>query len=157
MDSGFEKRSVHSSLHAVLFYTSDWHYPSFTVNVQRWERSVQDEEDFLQRCKQAESKHKAEIETDKLKIEQLKQEKNEKKKVVDQMEEETAKVKWRWMNSRTKLLKSYIPFQARRDVAALAKELHNINYVISTIDTKIETKKNEKHNLLIQSKVKCCL
>ncbi|KAJ6630190.1 Structural maintenance of chromosomes protein 1A [Pseudolycoriella hygida] len=103
------------------------------VNVQRWERSVQDEEDFLQRCKQAESKHKAEIETDKLKIEQLKQEKNEKKKVVDQMEEETAK--------------------ARRDVAALAKELHNINYVISTIDTKIETKKNEKHNLLIQSKM----
>lgn len=47
----------------------------------------------MQRCKQAESKHKAEIETDKLKIEQLKQEKNEKKKVVDQMEEETAKVK----------------------------------------------------------------
>lgn len=38
-------------------------------------------------------------------------------------------------------------------MAALAKELHNINYVISTIDTKIETKKNEKHNLLIQSKV----
>lgn len=95
---------------------------------------MQDEEDFLQRCKQAEAKHKAEIEADKLKIEQLKQEKNEKKKIVDQMEEETAK--------------------ARRDVAALAKELHNINYVISTIDTKIETKKNEKHNLLIQSKVK---
>lgn len=63
------------------------------MNVQRWERSVQDEEDFLQRCKQAEAKHKAEIESDKQKIEQLKQEKNEKKKVVDQMEEETAKVK----------------------------------------------------------------
>lgn len=63
------------------------------MNVQRWERSVQDEEDFLQRCKQAEAKHKAEIEADKQKIEQLKQEKNEKKKVVDQMEEETAKVR----------------------------------------------------------------
>lgn len=62
------------------------------VNVQRWERSVQDEEDSLERCKQAESKHKQEIEVDKTKIEQMKQEKQEKKKVVDQMEEETAKV-----------------------------------------------------------------
>lgn len=104
-----------------------------TINVQRWERSVQDEEDSLERCKQAETKHKQDIENDKSKIEQLKQEKIEKKKVVDGMEEETAK--------------------ARRDVAALAKEIHNINYVISSIDTKIETKKNERHNLLIQCKV----
>lgn len=74
---------------------------SVTVNVQRWERSVQDEEDFLQRCKQAESKHKAEIETDKQKIEQLKQEKNEKKKVVDQMEEETAKVQCLFVHHET--------------------------------------------------------
>lgn len=51
-------------------------------------------------------------------------------------------------------IKCKLSEKARRDVAALAKELHNINYVISTIDTKIETKKNEKHNLLIQSKVK---
>lgn len=87
----------------------------------------------MERCKQAEAKHRLEIENDKTRIEQLKQEKNEKKKIVDQMEEETAK--------------------ARRDVAALAKEIHNINYVISSIDTKIETKKNERHNLLIQSKV----
>lgn len=63
-----------------------------SVNVQRWERSVQDEEDLLERCKQAETKHKQEIEVDKQKIEQMKQEKQEKKKVVDQMEEETAKV-----------------------------------------------------------------
>lgn len=104
-----------------------------TVNVQRWERSVQDEEDSLERCKQAETKHRQDIETDKQKIDQLKQEKQEKKKIVDQMEEETAK--------------------ARRDVAALAKEIHNINYVISSIDTKIETKKNERHNLLIQCKM----
>lgn len=43
--------------------------------------------------------------------------------------------------------------KARGDVAALAKEIHNINYVISSIDTKIETKKNERHNLFIQCKV----
>lgn len=94
---------------------------------------MQDEEDSLERCKQAESKHRQDIETDKERIEALKQEKQEKKKVVDQMEEETSK--------------------ARRDVAALAKEIHNLNYVISSLDTKIETKRNEKHNLLIQCKV----
>lgn len=79
------------------------------VNVQRWERSVQDEEDFLQRCKQAEAKHKAEIEADKQKIEQLKQEKNEKKKVVDQMEEETAKVSRNSRNFRNMKSRVFIP------------------------------------------------
>lgn len=103
------------------------------VNVQRWERSVQDEEDSLERCKQAETKHRTDIENDKQRIETLKSEKQEKKRIVDQMEEDTAK--------------------ARRDVAALAKEIHNINYVVSSIDTKIETKKNERHNLLIQCKM----
>lgn len=120
-------------LSSIFLSTQFFFLISIKVNVQRWERSVQDEEDSLERCKQAESKHKGDIETDKQKIEQLKQEKNEKKKVVDQMEEETAK--------------------ARRDVAALAKEIHNCNYVVSSIDTKIETKKNERHNLLIQCKV----
>lgn len=43
--------------------------------------------------------------------------------------------------------------KARHDVATLAKEVHNINYQISSIDTKVETKKNERHNILIQSKV----
>lgn len=43
--------------------------------------------------------------------------------------------------------------KARHDVATLAKEIHNINYQISSIDTKVETKKNERHNILIQSKV----
>lgn len=112
--------------------TTFWQF-FFEVNVQRWERSVQDEEDSLERCKQAETKHRQEIDADKERIETLKQEKQEKKKIVDQMEEETSK--------------------ARRDVAALAKEIHNLNYVISSVDTKIETKRNEKHNLLIQCKV----
>lgn len=103
------------------------------VNVQRWERSVQDEEDSLERCRQAEAKHRQEIEVDKQRIEALKHEKQDKKRVVDQMEEETSK--------------------ARRDVATLAKEIHNLNYVVSSVDTKIETKRNERHNMLIQSKM----
>lgn len=82
---------------------------------------------------QNEEKQREAIEEDKTQIEQLKNEKQEKKKVVDQMEKDTNK--------------------ARHDVAALAKEVYNINYQISSIDTKIETKKNERHNILIQSKV----
>lgn len=82
---------------------------------------------------QNEEKQRDAIEEDKTQIEQLKNEKQEKKKIVDQMEKETNK--------------------ARHDVAALAKEVYNINYQISSIDTKIETKKNERHNILIQNKV----
>lgn len=105
----------------------------FAVNVQRWERTISDEEDILAKCLQNEEKQREAIEEDKTQIEQLKNEKQEKKKIVDQMEKDTNK--------------------ARHDVATLAKEVYSINYQISSIDTKIETKKNERHNILIQSKV----
>lgn len=104
------------------------------VNVQRWERIISDEEDIFEKCKQNEEKQRAAIEEDKSQIEQLKTEKAEKKKEVDSMEKETN--------------------TARHNVATLAKEIHNINYAISSIDTKVETKKNERHNILIQSKVR---
>lgn len=104
-----------------------------TVNVQRWERVISDEEDVLEKCKQNEEKHRAGIEEDKGKIEKLKVEKQEKKKTFDQMDKDMNK--------------------ARHDVATLAKDIYNINYQVSSIDTKIETKKNERHNILIQSKV----
>lgn len=107
--------------------------PYFAVNVQRWERNISDEEDILAKCIQNEDKQREAIEGDKTQIERLKNEKQEKKKIADQMEKDTNK--------------------ARHDVAALAKEVYNINYQISSIDTKIETKKNERHNILIQSKV----
>lgn len=104
------------------------------MNVQRWERVISDEEDAFEKCKQNEEKQRAAIDADKAEIEVLKSEKNEKKKDVDNLEKEVNK--------------------ARHDVATLAKEIHNINYQISSIDTKVETKKNERHNILIQSKVK---
>uniref|UniRef100_A0A1B0D6M0 Structural maintenance of chromosomes protein n=1 Tax=Phlebotomus papatasi TaxID=29031 RepID=A0A1B0D6M0_PHLPP len=102
-------------------------------NVQRWERTVQDEEDALDTFKQAESRYRAEIESDKKHIEELKQEKQAKKTQVDQMESDTAK--------------------ARRDVAQLAKELHNLGTQLSAIEAKIETKKSEKHSILLQCKM----
>ncbi|GAB0087362.1 Structural maintenance of chromosomes protein [Sergentomyia squamirostris] len=102
-------------------------------NVQRWERTVQDEEDALETFQQAESRYRAEIETDKMHIEQLKQEKQAKKNQVDQMESETA--------------------IARRNVAQLAKELHTLGTQLNGIEAKIETKKNERHSVLIQCKM----
>lgn len=106
------------------------------MNVERWERNISDEQDIFDKCKQHEEKQRAAIEEDKKQIEQIKVEKADKKKEVEEMEKEMNK--------------------ARHDVATLAKEIHNINYTISSIDTKIETKKNERHNILIQSKVSCC-
>lgn len=116
-----------------LFTLKMHHEYDFTVNVQRWERVISDEEDAFEKCKQNEEKQRAGIDADKAQIETLKGEKNEKKKDVDNLEKEVNK--------------------ARHDVAALAKEIHNINYQVSSIDTKVETKKNERHNILIQSKV----
>lgn len=119
---------------ARIFNSSIIYPASIIVNVQRWERNISDEEDILAKCLENEEKQRDAIEEDKTQIEQLKNEKQEKKKIVDQMEKETNK--------------------ARHDVAALAKEVYNINYQISSIDTKIETKKNERHNILIQNKVR---
>uniref|UniRef100_A0A336MXJ1 Structural maintenance of chromosomes protein n=2 Tax=Culicoides sonorensis TaxID=179676 RepID=A0A336MXJ1_CULSO len=103
------------------------------VNVERWERAVQDDEDSLETFKQAERRHLQEIEVDKQKIEELKQLKNTKKTQVDQMEEETAK--------------------ARREVQVCAKELANISHQIGSTENKIESKKIERHNLLMQAKM----
>lgn len=102
-------------------------------NVTRWERAVQDDEDSLESLKQAEKRHREEIDKDKEKIESLKLEKSNKKKMVDEMEEETAK--------------------ARRDVASLAKDIATISHQISSCENKIETKRNERVNILRSCKM----
>lgn len=102
-------------------------------NVTRWERAVQDDEDSLESLKQAEKRHREDIEKDKEKIEALKLEKQNKKKMVDEMEEETAK--------------------ARRDVASLAKDIATISHQISSCENKIETKRNERLNILRSCKM----
>jgi len=80
--------------------------PAFTENVERWERSVQDEEDALEGLKLAEARYLKEIDEDKEKMEKFKQDKQAKKQAVDDMEEDISK--------------------ARKDVANLAKEIHNV-------------------------------
>lgn len=102
-------------------------------NVTRWERAVQDDEDSLESLKQAEKRYREDIEKDKEKIETLKLDKQNKKKMVDEMEEETAK--------------------ARRDVASLAKDIASISHQISSCENKIETKRNERLNILRSCKM----
>ncbi|XP_058060445.1 structural maintenance of chromosomes protein 1A [Anopheles bellator] len=102
-------------------------------NVQRWERAVQDDEDSLETFKQAEARQRQEIEKDKTRIEQMKQEKAAHKVAVDRTEEDMAK--------------------ARRDVQTLAKELAAIHQGITNIESKIETMKNKRHNILMQAKM----
>lgn len=102
-------------------------------NVDRWERVVQDEDDALENQKRSETAQRAAIEEDNQKIERLKQDKQAKKAQVDQMEEEMAK--------------------ARRDVAVLAKELHQVIHQSGTFEAKIEAKQNERMNSLLQAKM----
>jgi structural maintenance of chromosome 1 len=102
-------------------------------NVQRWERAVQDDEDSLESLKQAEKRYRDDMDKDKEKIETLKLDKSNKKKMVDEMEEETSK--------------------ARRDVASLAKDIATLSHQVSSFENKIETKRNERLNILRQCKM----
>jgi structural maintenance of chromosome 1 len=43
--------------------------------------------------------------------------------------------------------------KARREVQLLAKELANVSHQIGSTENKIESKKSEKHNLLMQAKM----
>ncbi|XP_023166521.1 structural maintenance of chromosomes protein 1A [Drosophila hydei] len=104
-------------------------------NVERWERSVQDEEDALEGLKAAEARYLKEMDEEKEKMEKFKQEKQAKKQAVDDMEEDISK--------------------ARRDVANLAKEIHNVGSQMSSTESKIEAKKNERQNILLQAKTDC--
>jgi len=60
--------------------------------VTRWERAVHDDEDELERAKQAEQKQMAEIETDMKEVDRLKAQRQTKKQEVDQMDEVISKV-----------------------------------------------------------------
>lgn len=61
--------------------------------MERWERSVNDDEEELDIAKQAEQKQMSEIDKDMRKLEGFKTEKMSKKNDLDNMDEEIAKVK----------------------------------------------------------------
>uniref|UniRef100_A0A0C9RSP3 SMC1A protein n=1 Tax=Fopius arisanus TaxID=64838 RepID=A0A0C9RSP3_9HYME len=102
-------------------------------NVLRWERAVQDAEDKLESAKQAEANQKAEIENDETQMEELKSLRTTKKMEVDQKEEEIGK--------------------CRREVGAIAKDIQVVQKQLNSIETKIEQRKAERHNILMQCKI----
>jgi len=60
--------------------------------VTRWERTVHDDEEELERAKQAEQKQMSEIELDMKEVDRLKAQRQTKKQEVDQMDEVISKV-----------------------------------------------------------------
>jgi structural maintenance of chromosome 1 len=102
-------------------------------NVQRWERAVNDDEEELERAKQAEKKQMKEIEKDMAEVDRLKAAKLTKKSEVDSMEEHISK--------------------ARKDVGQLAKEIQNVQKSVSSLEGKLEARKSERHSILKQCKM----
>ncbi|XP_033230751.1 structural maintenance of chromosomes protein 1A-like [Belonocnema kinseyi] len=102
-------------------------------NVLRWERAVHDAEDKLESAKQTEANQRAEMENDETQIDKLKSKRNAKKMEIDAKEEELAK--------------------SRKEVAAIAKEIQAAQKQLTSVETKIEQKKFERHNILLHSKL----
>ena len=127
--------------------------------MERWERSVNDDEEELDIAKQAEQKQMSEIDKDMRKLEAFKTEKMSKKNDLDNMDEEIAKVRALSISFSHlalslecfQLLRCYL--QARRDVGNVAKELQSVQKIINGLETKIDQKKSERHSILKQSKV----
>ncbi len=64
----------------------------FAANVERWERSVSDDEEELERAKQAEQKQMSEIDKEMKKLEEIKSTRMCKKNDLDNMDEDMALV-----------------------------------------------------------------
>merc|ERR1719245_392536 len=87
-------------------------------NVQKFERTVQDDEDALETAKRIEQTQMGEIDTDMKDVDKLKQTKSYLKGSMDKMEEEVA--------------------NARKDVGSVAKELQSFNKAINQLEAGIE-------------------
>lgn len=105
----------------------------FLGNVSRWERTVNDEEERLESAKKQEQKQRDDIDRDLRQVDELKAERLSKKQECDNMEDEVGK--------------------ARRDVGAIAKDVQASQKQVLSLEAKIEGKKNDRHNILMQCKV----
>lgn len=94
---------------------------------------MNDEEERLEAGKKQEQKHRDEIDKDLQQIEQLKSQRLSKKQEVDGMEEELGK--------------------ARREVGSIAKDVQTAQKTIVSFEGKIESKRSERHTILMQCKV----
>lgn len=107
---------------------------TFSDNVSRWERTVNDEEEKLETCKRQEQKQRDEIDKDLQQVEHLKSLRLNKKQEVEGAEEEVGK--------------------ARREVGSVAKDVQASQKSVVSLESKIESKKSERHTILMQCKVR---
>lgn len=105
----------------------------FPDNVSRWERTVNDEEEKLEACKKQEAKQRDDIDKDLQQVEHLKALRLNKKQEVEAAEDEVGK--------------------ARREVGSIAKDVQAAQKGVLSLEAKIESKKSERHNILMQCKV----
>merc|ERR1719228_693990 len=103
------------------------------TNVQKFERTVQDDEDALESAKKIEQTQMGEIDTDMKDVDKLKQTKSYLKGQLDKMEEDVA--------------------NARKDVGSVAKELQASNKAINQLEAGIEQERAQRHSLLKQAKM----
>ena len=103
------------------------------TNVQKFERTVQDDEDALETSKKIETVQMGEIDTDMKDVDKLKQTKSYLKGQLDKLEEDV----------------NY----ARKDVGTVAKELQSANKAINQLEASIEQERAQRHSLLMQCKM----
>merc|ERR1719242_592932 len=102
-------------------------------NVQKFERTVQDDEDGLETAKKIEQVQMSEIDEEMKNVDKLKQQKSFLKNQCDKFEED--------VNS------------ARRDVGTVAKELQSSNKAINQLEAAIDQEKSDRHSLLKHCKL----
>merc|ERR1712012_1165689 len=103
------------------------------TNVQKFERTVQDDEDALETAKKIEQTQMGEIDTDMKDVDKLKQNKSYLKGQLDKLEEDVG--------------------VARKDVGTIAKEMQSANKAINQLEAAIEQEKAQRHSLLMQCKM----
>ncbi|KAK9504798.1 hypothetical protein O3M35_008983 [Rhynocoris fuscipes] len=102
-------------------------------NVIRWETAVKDDEEELRNARNAEQKQQLELEKEMKQIEDLKSKRLGFKQEVDKMDEAIGK--------------------ARREVGQIAKDIQAAQKAVSSIESKLEMKKSERHSILMHCKM----
>merc|ERR1712241_1398879 len=103
------------------------------TNVQKFERTVQDDEDALETAKNVEQQQMSGIDNDMREVDKSKQKKIQLKSECDKLEED--------VNT------------ARRNVGTVAKELQASNKLINQLEAQVETERANRHSILIQCKM----
>merc|ERR1719210_2266165 len=102
-------------------------------NVQKFERTVQDDEDALETAKKIEQTQMGEIDTEMKEVDKLKQTKSFLKGQMDKLEEDVN--------------------VARKEVGTVAKELQSANKAINQLEASIESERAQRHSFLLQCKL----